>query len=102
MSHKPIPENIRKAIAGFLDRCQKEARPIASSEAVGAIRQIFPGLELTDHDLLQAFVDQASAAGFSVGITDNALHVDSQKRIDTDTDGTRRRQGETKERNRLL
>ena len=101
MTHEPIPANIHSAIAGFLDKCQKEARPIASSQVVGAIRRIFPGIDLPNKDLLQTFMIQASAAGFDVAFAD-ASRDEAQRRIDNDTDGTRRRASELKERHRLM
>lgn len=63
---KNLSPEVRAAIAAFLGQCQTEARPFASEEAVGAIRRIFPGLGLTDADLLGAIGSEATVAGFSV------------------------------------
>lgn len=61
-----VAPEVRAAIAAFLGHCQTEARPFASEEAIGAVRNIFPGLGMTDEDLLDAIVGEATAAGFSV------------------------------------
>lgn len=67
MSPQPsISADVRAAIAAFLDRCQKEAQPFATAEAVNAIRRIYPGLGLADADLLDAITCEASIAGFEI------------------------------------
>ena len=96
-----IPTRVRAALDGFLDACQKEARPIASSQAVSAIRRMFPRLGMSDKGLHKAFVREASAAGFNVGEI-KQQRSEGQRRRDNDTDGERRRALETQERNRLI
>ena len=61
-----IPPDVRAAIGTFLNECQKEARPFAISEALGAIRRIFPDLQISDGDLLDAITSEASTAGFDI------------------------------------
>ena len=61
-----IPPDVRAAIGTFLNECQKEARPFAISEALGAIRRIFPDLLISDGDLLDAITSEASTAGFDI------------------------------------
>jgi len=122
---RPIPDEVRAAIASFLARCQSEAKPFAGTEALGAIRAMFPGLAISDADLEDAISSEAANAGFDVGYdtaagsahekrkalqrredeggaSDEMLRTGRQRRIDNDTDGTRRRGRATKERHRLV
>lgn len=61
-----LPDQVRTAIATFLDACQKEARPFAISEALGAVRSVFPDLDISDQELVDAITSEASVAGFDV------------------------------------
>jgi hypothetical protein len=120
-----IPPDVRAAIGAFLNECQKEARPFAISEALGAIRRIFPDLQISDVDLLDAITSEASTAGFDVdydiprtsgtlqrkkleewdnegGAIGKSPRNEAQRRIDNDTSGTKRRTKETKARNDLI
>jgi hypothetical protein len=121
-----IPPDVRAAIGAFLNECQKEARPFAISEALSAIRRIFPNLQISDVDLLDAITSEASTAGFDIDYEDisrrsktlkrTALEEwdneggaigkpprsEAQRRKDNDTSGTRRRAKETKDRNDLI
>lgn len=54
------PPDVRAAIAGFLNECQKEARPFARIEELGAIRAIFPNLDIPDADLEDAVASEAA------------------------------------------
>ncbi|PSJ57094.1 hypothetical protein C7I85_22925 [Mesorhizobium soli] len=38
----------------------------AISEALGAVRKVFPDLDISDEDLIDAISSEASAAGFDV------------------------------------
>jgi hypothetical protein len=49
-----LPDQVRAAIATFLNACQMEARPFAISEALGAVRRVFPDLDISDADLVDA------------------------------------------------
>lgn len=60
------PPDVRAAIAGFLNECQKEARPFARIEELGAIRAIFPNLDIPDADLEDAVASEAAKAGFHI------------------------------------
>lgn len=61
-----IPADVRAAIHAFLDACQREGRPVATSEALGAVRRVFPDLDISDSDLMDAITSEASTAGFDV------------------------------------
>jgi len=61
-----LPDQVRAAIATFLNACQKEARPFAISQALGAVRSVFPDLDISDQDLVDAITSEASVAGFDV------------------------------------
>lgn len=63
--HQVSPE-VRAAIAEFLRRCQIEAVPLATVEALGALQRMFPGLNISDVDLIAALWTEASAAGFDI------------------------------------
>ncbi|WP_244426595.1 hypothetical protein [Sinorhizobium sojae] len=121
---REISPEVRAAISAFLNACQKEARPLATSEALGAVRRIFPDLDISDGDLMNAIISEASLVGFDVGTPDpksaarmrDALEewdneggaIDEPPRSEAhasrgnDTDGTRRRAKATKDRNELL
>ncbi|MEW9838372.1 hypothetical protein [Mesorhizobium marinum] len=111
---RSVPADVRGALAAFLSQCQNEARPFAGTEALGAIRTMFPELDISDGDLEDAISGQAEEAGFDVGYevrtgtavakaaaierweneagaTTRAPRMEAQRRIDNDTDGTRRR-----------
>ncbi len=123
-----LPADVRAAISSFLKACQNEARPFATKEALEAVRNIFPDLDINDSDLIDGLISEASVAGFDVGLAEETrnhrrLSVDTwedeggavhrkhesrqqlrqtRRNVLNDTAGTRRRARETKERNRLL
>ena len=122
---RPLPANVHAAIAAFLNQCQNEAKPFAGTEALGAIRTMFPELNISDADLEDAISSEAANAGFDVGykprigsakMKRNALQssqneggatkktprTEAQRRIDNDTNGTQRRATTTKDRNQLI
>ena len=122
---RSIPADVRAAIASFLNQCQSEAKPFAGTEALGAIRTMFPELDISDADLEDAISSEAADAGLDVGYdtrtssarakrkalqrleneggaTAKASRTETQRRIDNDTDGTRRRDKATKDRHRLI
>lgn len=124
MTHH-IPPDVQAAISAFLNECQKEARPLAKSEALEAIRRIFPDLEISDVDLVDAIISEASMAGididYDVAKTPDTLkrksldrwdneggaigkppRTEAQRRIDNDTSGAKRRAKATKNRNDLI
>lgn len=120
---------INSAIRGFLDACQKEAS-IPLAEALGAIRRMFRPLKVSDAVLLDALAKKASEAGFEVQFDaererillkrqrleewDNeggapyrspafqARSVQSARQVKNDSNGIRRRDRETKQRNDLI
>ena len=120
-----IPPDVQAAISAFLNECQKEARPLAESEALEAIRRIFPDLEISDVDLVDAIISEASMAGIDIdydvaktpdtlkrkslerwdnegGAIDKSPRTEAQRRIDNDTSGAKRRAKAVKERNDLI
>jgi hypothetical protein len=122
---REIPPDVRAAIGAFLNECQKEARPFAASEALDAIRRIFPDLQISDVELLDALTSEASTAGFDIdydvavksdtakrkslerwdnegGAIGNPPRTETQRQIDNDTSGTRRRAKSTKDKNELI
>lgn len=122
-SRKLSPE-VRAAISAFLGACQKEARPFATSEALGAVRRVFPDLDISDTDLMAAISSEATLAGFDVdtpdpkstarmrdslekwdnerGATEKRARGETQGIRGNDTDGKGRRAKATKDRNELL
>jgi hypothetical protein len=123
---RSLPSDVRAAIAAFLNECQNEARPFATTEALGAVRNIFPDLDISDSDLEDAISSEAAAAGFDIDydsqqgratVKRKALEhwdneggaigampprTEAQRRIDNDTAGPRRRHKATKDRNQLI
>ena len=120
-----VPPEVRAAIGAFLNECQKEAGPFAISEALGAIRRIFPDLDISDADLVDAITSEASHAGFDIEFDaptspetikrrsherwenegeaiGSSPQTEAQRSIKNDTSGTRRRAKATKDRNQLV
>lgn len=120
-----IPPEVRAAIGAFLNECQKEARPFAIPEALGAIRRIFPDLDISDADLVDAIASEATHAGFDIdfdaptppgtikqrslerwdnegGAIGSSPQTEVQRSKKDDTSGTRRRAKATKDRNQLV
>jgi hypothetical protein len=125
-----IPPDVRAAISTFLNACQKEAQPFAIAEAIGAVRRVFPSLDISDAELVDAITSEAAAAGFDIEYdaakapqalrrraierweneggaphqTDEDRQASDQikRQKADDTDGTQRRARETKNRNRLI
>jgi hypothetical protein len=129
-THRIQPE-VRAAIGAFLSEVQRNPKPFALSEALAAIRQIFPELEISDADLADAIASEALSAGVGIEFdilksrealerralerweneggaggrkrNSNRAQSDAAQRTKTnDTNGTRRRANETKERHRLI
>jgi hypothetical protein len=117
---RAIPAHVRAAIATFLTHCQNEAAPFAGTEALGAIRTMFPELDISDGDLENAISGEAANAGFDVGYetrtgsarakrealerwdneggaTRKTPRTKTLQRTDNDTDGTRRNRGVVKD-----
>lgn len=62
-----ISADVRAAIRAFLNVCQKEARPFATSDALGAVHGDFPDLDIPDEELVDAITSEAVIAGFDIG-----------------------------------
>ena len=120
-----ISPEVRAAIAAFLRECQNEAQPFAVAEALGAIRAIFPTLDISNSDLEDALSSEAAAAGFEIefdeyrrlaklkrkalerwenegGAIRETPRTEAPRRIENDSDGTRRRVEEMKAKNQLF
>ncbi len=120
-----IPPDVRAAISAFLNECQKVDKPFAESEALGAIRQTFPDLDISDSDLMDAITSEASTAGFDIkfgdaktseplnrkslerwdnegGAVSKAPQRETQRQLSNDTSGAKRRAEATKDRNDLI
>lgn len=61
-----IPPEVREAIKQFLTAAQEETGPFAISEALGAVRRVFPDLDVSDSELVDAIASEASVAGFEI------------------------------------
>lgn len=123
---RSIPVDVREAIGAFLDEAQRSSGLLAMSEAISAIRRIFPDLEVSDNDLIDAITSEAVASNVRLHIdvpkpdSSGALERwdneggsikkklteperrEMRRRAVNDTDGTRRRAKETQARNRLV
>lgn len=121
---REISPQVRAAISAFLSACQKEARPLATSEALGAVRRLFPDLDISDTHLVDAIISEASLAGFDVvtpdhksaarmrdsleewdnegGAVEKPARSETRDGSGNDSNGTRRRAKATKDRNELL
>lgn len=98
-----FPPHVSAAVSAFLNECQKEAQPFAISEATAAIRRMFPGLDISDARLLDAVASEASMAGFDIRPgASGPSRTEAQRRVDNDTDGSRRRSNDTWRRNEIL
>lgn len=64
-THRIQPE-VRAAISAFLNEVQRDPKPFALSEALAAIRQIFPEMEISDADLADAIASEALSAGVGI------------------------------------
>lgn len=64
-AHNLSPE-VRAAISAFLNDSRSGDDPIDVSEALDAVRRVFPGLEASDSELLDAITSEASTAGFDI------------------------------------
>lgn len=60
--HRLSPQ-VRAAIGTFLNKSQRDPKPFAVSEAIRAIRRVFPDLELSDVELADAISSEALTAG---------------------------------------
>jgi hypothetical protein len=64
-SHRIQPE-VRAAISAFLNEARGASKQLALSEALAAIRQVFPDLVISDAELADALASEALAAGLDV------------------------------------
>lgn len=61
-----VPADVRAAINAFLNECEKNAQPFVVSKALNAVRGIFPDLDISDADLMDAITSEASIAGLDI------------------------------------
>jgi hypothetical protein len=109
-----IQPDVRAAISAFLNESQRDPQPFVLSDALAAIRQIFPELEISDSDLADAITSEALTAGVAIEFDELKTASERKKKSDqartdaveqirrNDTNGSRRRANETKERHRLV
>ena len=122
-----LSPDVRAAISTFLNESQRDAQPFAISDALNAVRRVFPDLEISDADLADAITSEALTAGLdihydidpprkasslerwdneggAIGKKEPAQPArdEAERRKINDTDGTRRRAKESEERNRLV
>lgn len=64
-SSRLAPE-VRAAVAIFLQNYKRSETPFAISEALDAVRRVFPGMELSNNDLTDAISGEAVAAGLNI------------------------------------
>jgi hypothetical protein len=64
-SHRIQPE-VRAAISSFVNEARGASKQLALSEALAAIRQVFPDLVISDAELADALASEALAAGLDV------------------------------------
>ena len=122
-----LSPDVRAAISAFLNESQRDAQPFAISDALNAVRRVFPDLEISDADLADAITSEALTAGldihYEIGQPRNAGSLErwdneggaigkmkpaqpsrdeAERRKINDTDGTKRRAKASEERNRLV
>ena len=61
-----LSPDVRAAISTFLNESQRDAQPFAISDALNAVRRVFPDLEITDADLADAITSEALTAGLDI------------------------------------
>jgi hypothetical protein len=61
-----IQPEVRAAISAFLNEARGASKQLALSEALAAIRQVFPDLVISDAELTDALASEALAAGLDV------------------------------------
>lgn len=61
-----ISPEVRAAISNFLNDVQDDPRPFAISDALRAVRRVFPDLNVSDADLADAVASEASTAGLRI------------------------------------
>ena len=64
-SHRIQPE-VRAAISAFVNEDRGASKQLALSEALAAIRQVFPDVVISDAELADALASEALAAGLDV------------------------------------
>lgn len=74
-----VPVDVRAAIRAFLSTCQKEAKPFAAMEAMDAVRRVFPDLDISDADLMDAITSEASTTGSNSGTGTGSAPDSKQK-----------------------
>lgn len=87
-----IPDEVRAAIDTFLNECRKEVRPFVVAEAPGAIRHLFPALDIASSKLVNAMAHAAAAVGFGTEVLEEesealdpgSMHHQYGRRIEAD------------------
>jgi hypothetical protein len=61
-----VPDDVRAAVRQFLTASQRTDDLFALTEAMDAVRHIFPGMNVSDRDLTDAIASEALMAGFEI------------------------------------
>ncbi|UUP16573.1 hypothetical protein [Nitratireductor thuwali] len=61
-----VPAEVQEAIKRFLAAAEDETELIEMSEAIEAVRRVFPDLDVSDSALTDAIASEASVAGFDI------------------------------------
>lgn len=123
---KALPQTVAGGARGDqrVSKRLSEARPFATAEALGAVRRVFPDLDISDTELMDAISSEATSAGFEVdtpeprsaarmkdalekwdnegGAIKNRAPVEAHGIRANDKDGKGRRAKAIKDRNELL
>lgn len=79
-----VTADVRAAIGAFLNESQRDAQPFTLSDAMNAVRRIFPDLEISDADLADAITSEALTAGLNIDFDVPALKKKSLDRWDNE------------------
>jgi hypothetical protein len=66
MNSERVPPDVRAAISTFLNERPRSGEPFAMSDALDAVRRIFPALEISDSALADAITSEATTAGAAI------------------------------------
>ena len=123
---RSMPSDVREAVSDLIEQTRRQRGSLTILEAIETMRRSFPDLVCSDRDLIDAIVSEAVATSlaleFDVPGTNSSGWLDrwdneggaikkkpteselreARRRVDNDTDGTRRRAEEVKSRNQMF